>query len=36
MSLTIGIGGGGKSNLEIVDSLAMVSAKPIPWVRGLD
>src|SRR6267378_3708933 len=29
MSLTVGIGGGGKSNLEIVDSLAMMSGKPL-------
>jgi hypothetical protein len=29
MSLTIGIGGGGKSNLEIVDSLAMMSGAPL-------
>jgi RecA-family ATPase len=29
MSLTVGIGGGGKSNLEIVDSLAMRSGNPL-------
>jgi hypothetical protein len=29
VSLTVGIGGGGKSNLEIVDSLAMMSGKPL-------
>jgi vacuolar-type H+-ATPase subunit F/Vma7 len=29
MSLTVGIGGGGKSNLEIVDSLAMMSGRPL-------
>jgi hypothetical protein len=29
MSLTVGIGGGGKSNLEIVDSLAMMSGTPL-------
>jgi hypothetical protein len=29
MSLTVGIGGGGKSNLEIVDSLATMSGKPL-------
>jgi hypothetical protein len=29
MSLTVGIGGGGKSNLEIVDSLAMMSGMPL-------
>ncbi len=29
MSLTLGIGGGGKSNLEIVDALAMMSGMPL-------
>jgi hypothetical protein len=29
VSLTVGIGGGGKSNLEIVDSLAMMSGMPL-------
>jgi hypothetical protein len=29
MSLTVGIGGGGKSNLEIVDALAMMSGLPL-------
>ena len=29
VSLTVGIGGGGKSNLEIVDTLAMMSGMPL-------
>ena len=29
MSLTLGIGGGGKSNLEIADALAMMSGMPL-------
>lgn len=29
MSLTVGIGGGGKSNLEIADALAMMSRRPL-------
>ena len=29
VSLTVGIGGGGKSNLEIVDTLAMMSGRPL-------
>lgn len=29
LSMTVGIGGGGKSNLEIVDVLAMISRKPL-------
>src|SRR5271154_5223951 len=29
LSMTVGIGGGGKSNLEIVDVLAVMSRKPL-------